>query len=78
MTFSLDSNQSSAALAALNAHYLGDPECNYLDRKTMQYKSKYPDKETKEFKDSVHRVRMSSRTTLRVGMDYTGGLFVIQ
>lgn len=78
VTFCLDTEQIKEARAALNTYYLGDPECNFLNQKTMRYEAKYPDKETNEFKDSTHNASMSCTRYLLVGMDCHGKFSVIQ
>jgi len=75
--FHLDSGQIKEAQAALNTYYLGDPECNRLNPKTMQYEPKHPDKETEEFKKAVGDIKMTRTVSLTVGLDRKGGLSVV-
>lgn len=77
VSFHLDSEQIKKAQAALNTYHLGDPECNYLNPKTMQYEPKYPEKETKKFKKSVGDIKMTRTVFITVGLDHTGALFIV-
>lgn len=76
VTFRLDSDQLKEAQAALNTYYLGDPECNRLNPETMFYEPKYPDRETKEFKDSTNSVLMCRTEYIIVGLDRNGKLSI--
>lgn len=77
VSFHLDSDQIKEAQAALNTYHLGDPECNRLNPETMQYESKYPEKETEEFKKSIGDIKMTRTIFLTVRLDHKGGLSVL-
>jgi len=77
VSFHLDSEQIKEAQAALNTYHLGDSECNYLNPETMQYESKYPEKETEEFKKSVGDIKMTRTVFITVGLDHTGSLSIL-
>lgn len=74
----LNHEQIKEAHAALNTYYLGDSECNFLNPETMQYEPKYPEKENKDFQDSMSNVKMTHTVFLTVGLDSKGCLSVIQ
>lgn len=78
VTFHLSPDQRSEALRALNTYHLGDPECNRLDEITGLLVPKYPDKETQEFRDSIHSVSMDQTVYITVGLGYDGRLSIIQ
>lgn len=78
VSFCLDHEQIKEAHAALNTYHLGDSECNFLNPETMQYEPKHPERETKEFKDSMSKVKMTRTVFLTVGLDSRGCLSVIQ
>jgi hypothetical protein len=78
VSFYLDAEQIKEAQAALNTYYLGDAECNFLNPETMQYEPKYPEKETKEFKNSMTNIKMTRTVFLTIGLNAKGDLSVIQ
>ena len=53
----LDHEQKQQLNRFLNLHYLGDIHCNEPDE-TGKLVPKYPEKETKEFKDAMWRAGM--------------------
>ena len=77
VSFHLNSDQIKEAQAALNTYHLGDSECNYLNPETMQYESKYPEKETEEFKKSMGDIKMTRTVFITVGLDHTGSLSIL-
>jgi len=76
-TIALDSEQLKEARRAINTFYLGDAECNCLNQETMQYEAKYPEKETKEFKDAISRVHCDHHIHITVGLDHRGNICVL-
>lgn len=77
VSFCLDAEQIKEAQAALNTYHLGDAECNFLNPETMQYEPKYPEKETKEFRDSMSSIKMTRTVFLTVGLDAKGNLSIV-
>lgn len=77
ITIALDRGQLEEARRAINTFYLGDAECNRLNQETMQYDAKYPEKETKEYKDAMSRVHTDSHTLIIVGLDHRGNICVL-
>lgn len=77
VSFCLNSEQIKEAQAALNTYHLGDAECNFLNPETMQYEPKYPEKETKEFMDSMCNIKMTRTAFLTVGLDAKGNLSIV-
>jgi hypothetical protein len=43
----------------------------------MQYESKYPEKETEEFKKSMGDIKMTRTVFITVGLDHKGDLSVL-
>lgn len=71
---SLTHNQKQAAQQAINLHYLGDINCNKLDRKTKLFVSKYPEKETQEFADAQYACVRTYRVLVKVDLLENGRL----
>lgn len=76
VSFSLSSSQIQEALRLLNLHYLEDEICNEYDV-SGRFVPKYPDKETEQFKDAVHRVTMSRQVDFTVAIDSNGQLIIL-
>lgn len=51
---SFTEEQRSMLRKSVNLHYLGDPECNMMTEGGIV--AKYPEKETKEYKEVMHRI----------------------
>jgi hypothetical protein len=77
VTFSLSPDQLKEAREALNTHHLGDPECNFLDKETMRYMPKYPEKETAEFKESMSAICRNYTNYITVVLDSSGRLSIL-
>jgi hypothetical protein len=77
VTFCLDYEQQQEARRAINTYYLGEAECNYLDPETKMCVPKYPEKETKEFKDASKNVSCEWIEYVTVGLDSNGCLSLI-
>jgi len=71
---SLSEEQVREALRLINLHYLGDELCNRYEGREIV--PKYPEKETKEFKDAVHACRMTHIETLEFLLDSNGNLHI--
>lgn len=66
----LSRSREMQLLKFLNLHYLGDEDANhYVDGNLV---AKYPEKETQEFKEAVHRVGMGHTVNLSVEFDVNG------
>jgi len=48
-----------------------------LNPETMQYEPKYPEKETKEFRDSMSSIKMTRTVFLTVRLDAKGNLSIV-
>ena len=55
----------------LNLHYLGDVSANEFDENNF-YVPKYPEKETKEYKDALWRAAAEQRHQVKVIFDVHG------
>lgn len=73
----LSTEQVKEACSALNTFYLGDAEANQLNQKTMSYESKYPEKETEEFKKATASIYGSHIRYVTVGIDSYGQFSII-
>ena len=69
----LSSQQAEEALRLLNLHHLGDEQCNEYDA-SFTIVSKYPDRETEEFKQSHCNCRMVYETTVTASLLSDGRL----
>jgi len=67
----LDYEQKKQLARYLNLHYLGDVNCNELDESGF-YFPKYPEKETKEFKDAFWRANTTQEFQVKVIYDVNG------
>lgn len=74
ISFALDDQQCDAAKKALNLHYLGDENCNELDVFSGYLKPKYPDNETKAFKEAHSNVWRTGYAKLVVDLLEDGTL----
>jgi maltose-binding protein MalE len=67
----LDQEQRQQLLRYLNLHYLGDVNCNEYDE-NFKIVSKYPEKETKEFKEAVRKTYAEHWYQVKVVYDVNG------
>ena len=67
----LDHEQKQQLARYLNLHHLGDVHCNECDE-NMKIVPKYPEKETKEFKDAVRRINATHEYQVKVIYDVNG------
>lgn len=69
-TVPLSRSKEAQLLKFLNLHYLGDEDANhYVDGRLV---AKYPERETQEFKEAVHRAGMDLMVKLFVEFDVNG------
>ena len=69
----LSSNQLQAAQKLLNLYYIGEENCNHFDE-DLNIVPKYPEKETKEFKDAHHACQMTYRVPVCINILENGRL----
>jgi len=69
----LSQQQLDLATKKTCLYYLGDEIPNRKDRKTGKFVSKYPNKETPEFKDAIFRLNSGKRRTLTCVIDIKTG-----
>jgi hypothetical protein len=77
ISFALDHSQLKEARQALNTFHLGDKDCNYLEPESMEYKPKYPELETTEYKQAMQLVTCSNIAHIFVSLDHQGNLEII-
>jgi hypothetical protein len=67
----LDQEQKQQLHRFLNLHYLGDIHCNELDE-NGHFVSKYPEKETEEFKNAMWRSQTTFQFEVKLVYDVNG------
>ena len=66
-----DTEQRNQLARYLNLHYLGDVDCNKKDE-NGNFVSKYPEKETEEFKEATKRLYATHFHKVKVIFDVNG------
>jgi hypothetical protein len=67
----LDHEQKQQLNRFLNLHYLNDVNCNELDE-SGHFVSKYPEKETEEFKNAIWKINTTHEYQVKVVYDVNG------
>lgn len=70
--FYLSENEKNEALQFLNLYYLGDIHCNHFEYGEIV--SKYPEKETEEYKRAVWNVSSCNQIEVEIEIDINGSV----
>jgi hypothetical protein len=76
--FSFNQAQLDRAIEAVNLYYIGTNRVNKIDKKTGKFVSRYPKKETPEFKEAVYSVHAGKRRILPFVLDVKTGILQLK